>query len=91
MIRLEFLAYAINVELGLDKYVVYLNSNAYPDDIGDRNVVTLNATRIPFGFAQEELDAESMTIMLTFDLPCDASGTDVIIRDGALANIQAKL
>lgn len=91
MIRLEFLAYAINVELGLDKYVVYLNSNAYPDDIGDRNVVTLNATRIPFGFSQEELNAESMTLMLTFDLPCDASGTDVIIRDGALANIQAKL
>lgn len=91
MIRLEYLAYAINEELGLDKYVVYLNSNAYPDDIGDRNVVTLNATRIPFGFSQEELDAESMTITLTFDLPCDACGEDVVIRDGALAKIQAKL
>lgn len=91
MIRLEYLAYAINKELGLDKYVVYLNTNAYPDDIGDRSVVTLNTTRIPFGFAQEELDAESMTIMLTFDLPCDAVGEDVVIRDGALAKIQANL
>lgn len=91
MIRLDFLAYRLNEILGLDKYAVFLNSNAFPDDIGDRNVVTMSALRIPFGFSQDELDAESMTITLTFDLPCDAYGDEVYLRDNALAHIQEKL
>ena len=91
MIRLDFLAYKFNEILGLDKYAVFLNSNAFPDDLGDRNVVTMSALRIPFGFAQDELDAESMTITLTFDLPCDAYGDEVYIRDNALAHIQNTL
>jgi hypothetical protein len=91
MIRLDFLAYRFNEMLGLDKYAVFLNSNAFPDDIGDRNVVTMSALRVPFGFSQDELDAESMTITLTFDLPCDAYGDEVYLRDNALAHIQNTL
>jgi hypothetical protein len=91
MIKLDFLASKINELLGYDKYCVYLNSNAFPDDIGDRNVVTMSVLRVPFGLSTEDLDAESMTLTLTFDLPCDAYGEDVIIRDGALAGIQAAL
>jgi hypothetical protein len=81
----------LNELLGIDKYAVYLNSNAFPEDIGDRNVVTMNVTRIPFGFSTEEFDAESMTITLTFDLPCDVYGDDVVVRDGALKHIQEVL
>jgi hypothetical protein len=91
MIRLDFLASKLNEILGTDKYAVYLNSNAFPDDLGDRNVVTMNVLRIPFGFGQDELDAESLTITLTFDLPCDAYGEELYIRDGALAHIQSRL
>ena len=91
MIRLDFLAYTFNEILGLDKYAVFLNSNAFPDDLGDRNVVTMSALRVPFGFSRDELDAESMTITLTFDLPCDAYGDEVYLRDNALAHIQEKL
>lgn len=91
MIRLDFLASAFNELLGYDKYCVYLNSNAFPDDIGDRTVVTMSALRVPFWFSTDEIDAESMTITLTFDLPCDAYGEDVVIRDGALARIQTIL
>ena len=91
MIRLDFLAYKFNEILGLDKYAVFLNSNAFPDDLGDRNVVTMSVLRVPFGFSQDELDAESMTITLTFDLPCDAYGDEVYLRDNALAHIQEKL
>lgn len=91
MIRLDFLAYKLNQILGIDKYAVYLNSNAFPDDLGDREVVTMTALRVPFGFSQDEFDAESLTITLTFDLPCDAYGEEVVVRDGALAHIQSKL
>lgn len=91
MIRLEYLAMRINELLGTDKYCVYLNSNAFPEDIGERTVVTMNVMRVPFGFSTEEFDAESMTITLTFDLPCDAYGDELVIRDGALAHIQETL
>lgn len=92
MIRLDFLASRFNEILGYDKYCVYLHSNAFPDeDLGSRNIVTMTALRVPFGFSTEELDAESMTLTLTFDLPCEAYGADVIIRDGALAQIQTLL
>ena len=47
--------------------------------------------RIPFGFSQDELDAESMTITLTFDMPCDAYGEEVYIRNDALEELQSKL
>lgn len=91
MINLEDLMVAVNEVLGRDKFVVYLNSNAFPDAEEDRIVVTMSALRVPFGFSTEELDAESLTVTLTFDLPCDVHGEQVIIRDGALARIQANL
>ena len=91
MINLEDLTVAVNEVLGRDKFVVYLNSNAFPDDEEDRIVVTMSALRVPFGFSTEELDAESLTVTLTFDLPCDVYGEQLIIRDGALARIQSNL
>ncbi|MBQ3221186.1 MAG: hypothetical protein IJB34_04425 [Clostridia bacterium] len=91
MIDLEELAYAFNAVLGTDDFLVYLNSNAYPDDIGARNVVTMTALRIPFGFTREELDAESLTVTLTFDLPCDVRGERAVVRGNALETIEKKL
>lgn len=91
MINLEDLTVAVNEVLGRDKFVVYLNSNAFPDDEEDRIVVTMSALRVPFGFSTEEIDAESLTVTLTFDLPCDVYGEQVIVRDGALERIQANL
>lgn len=91
MINLEDLTVAVNEVLGRDKFIVYLNSNAFPDAEEDRIVVTMSALRVPFGFSTEELDAESLTVTLTFDLPCDVYGEQLIIRDGALERIQANL
>lgn len=91
MINLEDLTVAVNELLGRDKFAVYLNSNAFPDDEEDRIVVTMSALRIPFGFSTEELDAESLTVTLTFDLPCDVYGEQSIVRDGALERIQETL
>lgn len=91
MINLQDLAYKFNEVLGTDKYLVYLNSNAYPEDIGDRNVVTMSVLRAPYGFSAEELDAETLTVTLTFDLPCDVYGDRAVIRDAALEKIQTAL
>lgn len=91
MIDFEDLTFAVNELLGRDKFAVYLNSNAYPDDEEDRIVVIMSALRVPFGFSTEELDAESLTVTLTFDLPCDAYGEHLIVRDGALERIREAL
>lgn len=88
MINLEYLAYAFNEILGKDKYLVYLFTNAAPVDTQGRNVVSLNVLRVPFGYTNEELDAESLNCTLTFDLPCDQYGK---VRDRALAKIEEKL
>lgn len=86
MIDLHCLATAINDILG-DKYVVWLNTNAEPDESETRTVVTMSAARIPFAYTTEELDAESLTLTLTFDLPVSAAGADLITRDIALNDI----
>lgn len=91
MIRLEWLASVLNEMLGTDKYNVYLNSNAYPDETDSRTVVTMSVLRVPFGYTTEEFDAEQLNVTLTFDLPCDLYGEDVIIRDNALEIIETKL
>jgi hypothetical protein len=91
MIRLEWLVSAFNEILGTDKYNVYLNSNAYPDATDPRTIVTMNVLRVPFGYTTEEFDAEQLNVTLTFDLPCDLYGEDVVIRDNALAVIEEKL
>lgn len=86
MIDLHCLATAINDILG-DKYVVWLNTNAEPDESETRTVVTMSVARIPFAYTTEELDAESLTLTLTFDLPVAAAGADLITRDIALNDI----
>ena len=91
MINLEDLTFAINELLGRDKFAVYLNSNAFPDGEEDRILVTMSALRVPFGFSADEFDAESLTVTLTFDLPCDAYGDQVVVRDGALERIRMTL
>lgn len=91
MIDLKYLAYAINKAIGTNKFVVYVNSNAFPDDIGDRKVVTMSVTRVPFGFSTDDFNVESLNITLTFDLPCDVYGNNAVIRDNALTTIQNAL
>ncbi len=91
MIDLEYLTLAINEIIGRDKYLVYLKTNAAPEDLGDRNTVTMEVARYPYAFTTEEFDAENMTITLTFDLPTAAYGEDLRIRDQALWDIQTKL
>lgn len=88
MINLEDLTQAFNELLGKDKYIVYLFTNGAPYDTQGRNIVSLNVLRAPFGYTNEELDAESLSCTLTFDLPCDGDGT---IRNQALAKIEDKL
>jgi hypothetical protein len=91
MIDLRYLAYAINRIIGANEFLVYLNSNVYPDDIGDRNVVIMSAMRVPFGFSNDEINVESLTITLTFNLPCDIEGDNAVIRNNALIKIQNAL
>lgn len=88
MINLERLAQKLNELIGEDNYAVYLYSNSFPDNIGERNIVTLNVTRSSLGYREEELDAETLTLTLTFDLPCHANG---VVRDFALEKIQTAL
>lgn len=90
MINLQFLASAINEIIGYDKYFVHLNTNAAPSEKDERVVVVMNVVRAPFAFTREELDAENMTITLTFDLPT-GFGEDLRVRDTALMDIQTKL
>ena len=88
---LNFLADKINEILGFDKYVVYLNTNAFPDDIGARNVVTMNAARVPFSFTTDELNVESLNVTLTFDLPVSIGGEDFVTYNVALKDISDNL
>ncbi len=91
MIDLNFLATALNTIIGTDKYLIYVYTNEFPDDLGARNPVTMSVTRVPFGFDSAEMDAESMTITLTFELPTSPYGDDLVIRDIALEDIREKL
>lgn len=97
MIDLNLLKNAIQRQLNTEidgqagNFLVYLNTNAYPDDEVDGIVVVMNATRIPFGFSTEEFDAESVSLTLTFDLPVDFTNGTAVIRDNALAFIERNL
>ena len=91
MIDLALLASAINDKIGADEFAVYLNTNAFPDDIGDRQVVTMSVLRVPYGFTEDELDAETLTVTLTFDLPCDVYGDNYAVRGNALNSIADNL
>jgi hypothetical protein len=91
MIDLQFLAAKINDIIGSDKYLVFLKTNVFPDDLNGRNVVTMEVLRTPFGYTTEEFDAENMNVTLTFDLPTGQNGEDLITRDIALLDIQSFL
>ena len=86
MIDLQYLATAINRIVGANDFAVFLNTNVAPGEDG-RTAVTLSATRVPFGFTTEEIDAESLNITLTFDL----SASNVSARDKALFDIKNTL
>lgn len=90
MIDLHYLASTINDILG-DKYAVYVNTNANPNKDDTRAVVTMNVGRIPFAYTTEELDAESLLITLTFDLPTAQGGIDLFTKEEALNDIHSKL
>lgn len=91
MIELEFLAKRINELIGTDKFCVYLNTDVFNEDIGDRNAVIMSVSRVPFGYTTEELDAESMIVTLVFDLPVSTDGEDLTTRDIALSIISDTL
>lgn len=84
MIDLHYLGTAINDMIGTDKYAVYVNTNANPSKTDPRTVVTMNVGRVPFAYTTEELDAESLLITLTFDLPVAQGGSDLITKEEAL-------
>lgn len=86
MIDLQYLATVINRIVGANDFAVYLNTNVAPAGDG-RTVVTLAATRTPFGFTTEEIDAESLSVTLTFDL----SASNISLRDRALFVIKNTL
>jgi hypothetical protein len=70
MIDLNELVYKINEHIGLDKFQLSLHTNGFPDKNEKRIVGTFNATRVPYGFSTAEIDAESLAVTLTFDVPC---------------------
>lgn len=91
MIDLEFLTAAFNEILGTDKFMVYLNTDVFNEDLGERNAVVMSVTRVPFGYKTEEFDAESALITFVFDLPVSIGGDELMTRDVALSVIADKL
>lgn len=91
MIDLHYLATAINTLIGEDKYSVYVSTNANVDKNDPRTVVTMNVGRRPFAYTTEEIDAESLVITLTFDLPVAQGGADLITKEEALNDIHEHL
>lgn len=87
MIDLHYLGTAINDMIGADKYSVWVNTNANPSKTDPRTVVTMAVGRVPFAYTTEELDAESLLITMTFDLPVAQAGADLITKEEALNDI----
>lgn len=85
MISLDFLSEKITEMLGSEKYQVYLNTNEFPND-NAKIPVSMTALRTPYGYTEEEFDAENLQITLTFDLTAESE-----VRDIALYDIQTKL
>lgn len=91
MVDLSLLVDKLNEELGYDKFVVFLNTDVYNLDLGDRDAIIVNVARIPMGYTTEEFDAESIELTLTFDVPVDVDGEDLVKRDLAISIIKTKL
>lgn len=79
MIDLQYFANEINRVLGTKDFAVYLNTNKRPETT-EKTVVTLSAMRVPFGFTTEQLDAESVSVTLTFDLSVKSSKRDIVLN-----------
>lgn len=90
MIDLQELVFAFNEYLGRDQFVLSLNTNGVPDEDEKRIVGTMVAGRVPYGFSTEEIDAESLNITFTFDLPCGTDAED-LLRDKILYLLSEKL
>ena len=90
MIDLNELVYAINEYLGRDKFVLFLGTNGAPDKDENRVVGTVNIGVVPYAFSTDQIDAESLDITFTFDLPCGTVDDD-FTRDIAVAEIAQKL
>lgn len=90
MIDLNELVFAINEYLGRDKFVLFLGTNGAPDKDEERVVGTVNVGRVPYAFSTDQIDAESLNITFTFDLPCGTNEDD-LRRDKAIAIIGEKL
>ena len=92
---ITYLATAINEilndnELGVS-FMVYLNTNVIPNYADSYIAVTMAARRDFMGMPSEELDVETLTVSLTFNLPADINGEDLYKRDNALDIIHAHL
>lgn len=90
MIDLNELVFALNEYLGRDKFVLFLGTNGAPDKDEERVVGTVNVGRVPYAFSTDQIDAESLNITFTFDLPCGTVADDSK-RDLAIATIGEKL
>lgn len=90
MIDLNELLYALNEYLGRDKFALYLGTNGAPDKNETRVVGTVNIGRVPYAFSTDQIDAESLNITFTFDLPCGTDADD-LRRDLAVATIGERL
>lgn len=90
MIDLNELVYALNEHLGRDAFVLFLGTNGAPDKDEERVVGTVNVGRVPYAFSTDQIDAESLNITFTFDLPCGTDEDD-LRRDKAIAIIGEKL
>lgn len=90
MIDLNELTFALNEHLGRDNFVLFLGTNGAPDKDEQRIVGTVNVGRVPYAFSTAEIDAESLNITFTFDLPCGTTEDD-LRRDKALEIIGERL
>ena len=90
MIDLQEIAFALNEYLGRNKFALYLNTNGAPAYDDKRIIGTVNIGVIPYGFSTDEIEATSLNITFTFDLPCGTDEDD-ITRDKALFTFAEKL
>ena len=90
MIDLQELVFALNEYIGRDKFALYFGTNGAPNADDNRIVATANIGQIPYAFSDAEIDATSLNITLTFDLPCGTVEDDSK-RDNAVYTLTEKL
>ena len=90
MMDLRELVFALNEYLGRDKFSLFLGTNGAPSEDDDRIVCTANIGVVPYGYTTDEIDATSLNITFTFDLPCGTVEDD-FKRDEAILLLTDKL